>query len=101
MFTEEKIHKRKRNYYSEELNLYDVENLNSLFDNSLILKEDSLEEIQRKMDKFTELYGIVLQGMADRYISMTRFSTVKEKKEEYSNYLKKAVSYTHLTLPTN
>jgi len=92
MFTEEKIHKRKRNYYSEELNLYDVENLNSLFDNSLILKEDSLEEIQRKMDKFTELYGIVLQGMADRYISMTRFSTVKEKKEEYSNYLKKVMS---------
>ncbi len=92
MFTEEKIEKIKRKFYPEDLNLYDTVNLSGLFDSLLISKKDNDEDINRKIEEFTELHGIVLQGMAERYIAMTRFSTDDEKKEEYSRYLKNVIN---------
>lgn len=83
---DEKIVKQQRKYFSENLDLSQWENVEEELQ---ILQEypvSSIDTLEEFLFRWSELYMILQEQLAWRYIDMTRFADSEEKRKRYSDF---------------
>ena len=84
---------------------YSVEQIVGIMDNLKDKHQKDIEEISKENDKLAESFEkgkISSQEYAAKMLeNYEKLGEITGKTDEYSSAIEKAVSYTHLTLPTN
>ncbi|HPG47945.1 MAG TPA: M3 family oligoendopeptidase, partial [Petrotogaceae bacterium] len=86
MFTDEKLGKRIRKFYPENLEVTSWETVEREFKKLLEEPIDSKEALMVFMEKFSEFYSIIAQISTEKYIKMTCYSDKPENHEDYNKF---------------
>jgi len=93
-YSDEKIIKKKRRYFPEELDLTIWENVEKELIALEKLEINSADELILFMEKISELSDILDEEMAWRYINMTRFADQEEYSNSYNEFYAGVISKT-------
>jgi len=86
MYTTEKIIKRKRRFFPEELDITNWENVEKEMKKLESEEINSAQELILFMEKTCELSDILAEEIAWRYITMTRFADKEEYAQKYNDF---------------
>ena len=90
--TEEKITRRKRNYYPEDYNVTDWNVVEKSFQELLNFKIESAPDLVKLMEKSSELSEIISEKMANLYIKMTCYADQEEHQKNYNTFYASVVA---------
>ena len=85
-YTEEKIQKPKRNYFSENLDINNWSELEVSFENLIKQKINSASELIAFMEKVSEIDAIIDEKSAWLYINMTRFANDESYEKAFNKF---------------
>jgi len=85
-YTDKKIEKKPRIYFSEDLDVTKWENVETVLKGLEYEKINSAEELINFMEKTGELSNILSEEMAWRYINMTRFADNEEYSKKFNEF---------------
>ncbi|ACR79127.1 MULTISPECIES: M3 family oligoendopeptidase [Kosmotoga] len=91
LYTQEKITKKPRKYFTEDLDVIDWKIVEREFKGILEQEISSADDLVKMMEKFSELMNIIGEENAWRYIRMTRFADKNEYREAYNDFLSNIV----------
>jgi len=86
LFTDEKLGKRIRKFYPENLEVTSWETVEREFKKLLEEPIDSKEALMVFMEKFSEFYSIIAQISTEKYIKMTCYADKPEYHEDYNKF---------------
>ncbi|MBP7201060.1 MAG: M3 family oligoendopeptidase [Mesotoga sp.] len=84
--TDEKIVKQPRRYLPEDLDLSVWKNVEAELKRLEEYPVDSVDSLEEFLYRWSELYMVIQEQLAWRYIEMTRFADSEEKRKNYSNF---------------
>lgn len=84
--TEEKLTRRPRKYFPEDVNINEWEKVEAVLNEALEAKIESSEELLQLMEKYDEYSTIIGQKMAQMYINMTCYADNEEYRKEFNDY---------------
>lgn len=93
-YTKEKITKKPRRFFPEDLDITCWENLEREMEKLLAVKINSATALISFLEKVCEISDIVAEEMAWRYINMTRFADVEENSRKFNDFYANIVSRT-------
>jgi oligoendopeptidase F len=93
-YTDGKIEKKERRFFSEELDLTQWKNVQKELDKLEAEKIASADELIKFMEKISELSDILYEEMAWRYINMTRFADQEKYSKAYNEFYAGVISKT-------
>jgi oligoendopeptidase F len=93
-YTDEKIVKKARNFFSEEFDLTVWENVEKELKLLEAEEINSADQLIGFMEKLSELSDILYEEMAWRYINMTRFADQESYSKAYNEYFAGVISKT-------
>lgn len=92
--TEEKIVKKPRLYFSENLDITKWDSVEKEMQKLEKEKIDSAKELIKFLEKVGELSSILSEEMAWRYITMTRYADKPENQEKFNEFYSKIIAKT-------
>ncbi len=91
-YTEEKISKPSRKYFSEDLDITKWENVEKELQKLVAEEIASKDELIEFLEKVGELSDMISEEMAWRYITMTRFADQEKNSENFNKFYRDIVS---------
>lgn len=86
VYTDEKVVKKPRKAFPEDLNVTDWMAVEKELKGILEQKISSADDLVKMMEKFSELMDIIGEENAWRYIKMTQFADREENREAYNEF---------------
>ncbi len=92
VYTDEKIRKRPRSYFPQDLDVTKWENVEAELKKLETEEINSAAELIKFMEKLGELSNILAEEMAWRYITMTRFADKPENQQKFNEFYSGIIS---------